>query len=617
MSDSIDTIRRDRSALEVAIREAGSTLKGDGCTCPHPSHEDRNPSASIHSGDDGTWRVTCHSRGCWGKGGDTFDVRAAITGRPVAELLREARGADTPRPHARTQMPPQAARAAAPAPDLLGVAKACTAALTPERRDKLAADLGVSADTLDRLRLGWHEDLGAWTFPMRDEAGRIVGIRTRTPAGEKRAVRGSRNGMFIPHDLPAGGTLWIVEGPTDAAALLDCGLAAIGRPSNNAGEDLIAEHVRLNPREAVVILTDRDANPQTAQATADAAERLAARLVPLVGDVRIIQPPEPHKDARAARNAGATGDDFEALADAAPSRGPAGELGEMFKAEADGRRRAIAWPWPLVGRATQALIPGTVTLVVGDPGSGKSLWMLQALAHWHDAGLGVACYMLESARAEHLRRALAQRTGAAWLTNLEETARRPAEAMAAHAEHAGWLDRFGRTIHTPGDAGVTLEELAGWSEARAAEGARIISIDPVTIAETSARPWDDARRFLRDAGRAVERHGASLVLVTHPAKTKGRPAGGLRTLEDLAGGTAWARFADSVVWLERHDEARAVTVRDAAFPVAQHVEAERTLRVMKARHGPGSGWQLAVTMNPATLRFHEHGAIVKTSAEVP
>ena len=615
MTDAIDNIRRDRAALEAAIREAGSTIRGEACNCPHPAHEDRHPSASIHAGDDGTWRVTCHSRQCWGKGADTFDVRAALTGRPVADLLREARGSDAPRPRARPQTPPEAARAADPAPDLLGVAKACTAALTPERRDTLADALGVSGDTLDRLRLGWHADLGAWTFPMRDEAGRVVGIRTRTPAGDKRAVKGSRNGLFIPHDLPSGGTLWVVEGPTDAAALLDCGLAAIGRPSNNAGEDLIVEHVRRNPRDAVVIVTDRDTNPRTAQATADAADRLAARLVPLVGDVRVVQPPPPFKDARAACNAGAAGDDFEALADAAPSRGPAGELAAMLRAEADGRRRAVAWPWPLVGRATQALIPGTITLVVGDPGSGKSLWMLEALAHWHDAGLGVAYYALERKRAEHLKRALAQRTGAAWLTNLGETARRPDEAMAAHAEHAGWIDRFGRTIRTPGDAGVTLDELARWTAARAAEGARLVSIDPITVADTGPRPWDDARRFLRDAGRAVERHSASLVLVTHPAKTKGRPSGGLRTLEDLAGGTTWARFADSVVWLERHDEPRAVTVRDAAFPVPQHVESERTLRMLKARHGPGSGWQLAVTMDAATLRFHELGAIVKAATE--
>jgi KaiC/GvpD/RAD55 family RecA-like ATPase len=603
---AIERLRSDRAALEAAITTAGSRIKGTSCTCPHPAHEDRCPSASIHADTAGVWRVTCHSRACFGKGADVFDLRAVLSGRPVADLLREARG-DAGSP-SRLQTAPKVVS------DLLANAMRCTAALTAEQRDALVDQLGITAEALTRLRLGWHGGLSTYTFPMRDEHGRVIGLRTRNADGRKRAVKGSANGLFIPADLSARDTLYIVEGPTDTAAMIDCGLSAIGRPSNNAGENLVVSYIREHTPAAVVIITDHDTRPRTAQATAAAADRLATRLVPLVGEVRVMQPPAPHKDVRAWRIAGATADDIEAVADAAPSRGPAGELGAMLVAEISGERRAIPWPWPMVTAGTQALLPGSVTLIVGDPGSGKSLWMLEALAWWHDACVPCACYAMESTRADHLRRALAQRVGASWLTEIEETQRRSDEVWAHHAEHAGWLDRFGRTLHTPGDEALTLPALAAWIEQRAGEGARVICIDPISIAETGPRPWDDAREFLRTAKRIVERAGASLILVTHPAKTRGRPAGGLRTLDDMAGGSAWARFSDCVVWLERHDEPREVTVREPSFPALRDAEVERTLRLMKVRHGRGAGWQVAVELDPRTLRFVEHGLVVKAQS---
>jgi len=600
MTDTIDHQRRDRAALESEIRLAGSTIRGNVCNCPHPNHDDAHSSAGIYCGDDGAWRVKCHSCVFCG---DLFDVRAAVAGRPVAELLSEIRAADKPKPSTNALSPP----------DMHTLAKRYHAAISTGQVADLADQLGVSNAALGRLRVGWCERDSAYSFPMRDHAGGIVGIRLRR-GDDKWAERGGHNGLFIPVDMTGDDPLLIVEGPTDCAAALDMGFDAIGRPnnSNRTAEDLIVEYVTRHRRREVWIVTDADpAGSKAAEATAVAAQRLAARLVPIVSTVKLFKPPPPFKDLRQWRQAGAGQNDIDAIAADTPSRGPAGELHAMLSAEIDGTRRAVQWPWRLMTRGTQALIPGTVTLVVGDPGSGKSLWLLEAIAHWYDAGIQCTVFELEESRAYHLKRVLAQRVGAAWLTDLESVAARPTESIAYHAEHAAWLDGVGRAIHDAPDDPVRLSSLVSWTEARASEGARIIAIDPVTAAETTDRPWDDAQNFLQTVKPVLDRYGASLLLVTHPRKGKQRAMA--TTLDDLAGGAAWQRLAQCILWLERHDEPKAVTVKSFADvqPTTTTEEINRTLRLLKARNGRGTGWQLAFDFDPQTLRFHERGAIVK------
>ena len=162
---------------------------------------------------------------------------------------------------------------------------------------RLAADLGVDHRTLIRLGIGW--DGQAWTFPMRDADGRVTGIRRRLPDGRKLSVRGGREGLFVPDDLPASGVLLIAEGPTDTAALLGLEFAAIGRPSCRGGVRLVCE---LTRGREIVVVSDNDWN--------GAGQRGAAALASVMRvhcrSVRLIHPPDGAKDARAWVSAGAT-----------------------------------------------------------------------------------------------------------------------------------------------------------------------------------------------------------------------------------------------------------------------------------------------------------------------
>ena len=129
------------------------------------------------------------------------------------------------------------------------------------RTDRLAAELGVSTNSLQRLstvRVGRSD---VWAFPMRSERGEVIGVRLRASTGRKWAIRGSRQGLFLPDGaLPdvAGKVksdpVVVCEGPTDTAAALDWGLCAVGRPSCAGGLGML---VPLLQRRHVVVLADR------------------------------------------------------------------------------------------------------------------------------------------------------------------------------------------------------------------------------------------------------------------------------------------------------------------------------------------------------------------------
>ena len=173
----------------------------------------------------------------------------------------------------------------------------------------LAATLGVSVKSLKRLEVGF--DGKNWMFPMRNGYNCIVGIRLRTESGRKFAVTGSKNGLFWPTGVNVASreVLFICEGSTDCAALLDMGFEAIGRPSCSGGVEDIKQFLYHADR-TVVIMSDKDA-PQTSpdgrQFTPgqDGTERLAKEIKSLVRSVKVIEPCK-GKDARQWKRAGAT-----------------------------------------------------------------------------------------------------------------------------------------------------------------------------------------------------------------------------------------------------------------------------------------------------------------------
>lgn len=190
----------------------------------------------------------------------------------------------------------------------------CQAAMKPEALEQLADSLGVSVESLTRLGAGWSQEHRAWSFPMTDAAGTVLGIRLRLPDGKKLSVRGGREGLFVPTDLDASGRLLITEGPTDTVAMLDLGFAAVGRPNCTGGVRLLADFCRQRQPLEVVIVADGDGPAKRG------ADSLAAALVAYCPTLRVIVPPAGMTDAREWRRHGATRQEVQTVIDATPVR---------------------------------------------------------------------------------------------------------------------------------------------------------------------------------------------------------------------------------------------------------------------------------------------------------
>ena len=198
------------------------------------------------------------------------------------------------------------------------MADLCHQAMRVTWWERLSDRLGLPMETLRRLRVGWSESYRATTWPMVNDAGRVLGIRLRSmTTGDKWSIRGGRAGLFVPVGLSErADRLFIAEGPTDTAALLSLGVDAIGRPSCHGAVSITAKLVaQLRPAECVIV-ADRDEHG----AGMRGAESLAVALVTVCRSVRIILPPVGSNDARDWITGGATLEDVLAVTDAAAVR---------------------------------------------------------------------------------------------------------------------------------------------------------------------------------------------------------------------------------------------------------------------------------------------------------
>ena len=127
-----------------------------------------------------------------------------------------------------------------------------------EQQRDLAISLGVSVKSLIQLQACWAPQHKAWAFPMRSYDNDIVGIRLRNSQGQKWAVKGSKQGLFIPQACPPHDVIWLCEGPTDTAALLSIGLYAVGRPNCSTGGPEILRFAKDHKIKKAVIVVDND-----------------------------------------------------------------------------------------------------------------------------------------------------------------------------------------------------------------------------------------------------------------------------------------------------------------------------------------------------------------------
>lgn len=169
---------------------------------------------------------------------------------------------DLPPIPTRRPMPRQSPPASEPTIDAREVWVSYRKAADLDSIDVIARSLGVPDWAMWDMGAGTDQH-GNLAMPMRDGHLDIVGIRLRSRDGKKWAVKGSRAGVFIPlHYRPwmwsLNGHAVVVEGPTDAAAVLALRLIPIGRPSCLGCEQTLMDAARTIGASALTVVADND-----------------------------------------------------------------------------------------------------------------------------------------------------------------------------------------------------------------------------------------------------------------------------------------------------------------------------------------------------------------------
>jgi hypothetical protein len=251
-------------------------------------------------------------------------------------------------------------------------------------------------------------------------------------------------------------------------------------------------------------------------------------------------------------------------------------------------------------------MPGSVTIVCGAPGASKSWFGLSCLRYWTEHGIEARVLMLEETPKWHLQRALAQCSGCTDLLRPEWIAANRAEAEAIYEQHRPEIADV-RTRLTC-DGNLTMAQVADWVERQCDAGARIVVIDPISLADNgNDKPWDADRKFMARAKVAVEKAGASLILVTHPRKAGGMGKGGPPQLDDLAGGAAYGRACASALWVAGLSGTTTTMCVDAHGNVREAMPT-KVIKILKARNSTGAGKAIAYDFRQ--LALEEIGVVV-------
>lgn len=286
------------------------------------------------------------------------------------------------------------------------------------------------------------------------------------------------------------------------------------------------------------------------------------------------------------------------------ARSAADEVDDDIASAIEGRRNSVEWPWSKITSWANPCAPGNVAVLCGDPGSGKSLLFQEAMLRWHQAGIRVAMLHLEKGRKFHMIRALAQLAQCSDMTSDYWQNANPGRAKLIADEHREELHAFGDNVWDDPDGSITLDKIRAWIDARAQDGARIIGVDPITAAGQGDRSWDADRRFVIACQTIAGRTGSSIVLTTHPRGEKGAPS-----LDSMAGGRAFGRMSDVVLWLKAYNPPELATIMHGLGDMQQEIN--RSVSFFKTRNGAGQGINVALDFNPDTLLFSEVGRIRK------
>lgn len=564
----------DERAFVSQLESMGSRVKGKLAQCPF--HDDKTPSAQWSQGGDGVYRIYCH---VCNRHANLFDLREHQTGTDARQQFAESMPKDGPRMNA--SMPRKQKDDAS----LL---------LLPTSRDCAAYAKRIGEP------VAWYK-YGPSDCPV------MVVCRVRKADGKKSFLQFSRYGdgwtpkctlsdgeipLYGSNAIPTAGPVLVVEGEKCVDACHAYGVAAVSS-AMGAGKASKSNWDCLRGRD-VVLWPDHDPiDPKSGKSVGrEHMADVANILADIAASIRVIDPEPyglpPKGDVADLIEAHSKDLDpkvtIQGIMDAADHIGGSAPLADKLEAIIAGAYSQPPSPWPTLDRITNWLYPATVVLLCADPGSGKSMMLMQLMGHCVTNGIPAATYMLEDGPEMHLQRAFVQVATEPNLFSIEWIKGNPTKARSLYADHKPTLDRISKSIMAEGDKEITRDDLILWAEKKAKAGVRIIAFDPVTATKTDDKPWAADAAFITNCKRLAKTYGITVIISTHPRSGNKRPS-----LASMAGGSAFVRFCHTALWLCSHDPISSSSVHG-------DLRHERTIEILKARNGTGTSVNVAVTM---------------------
>jgi twinkle protein len=368
-------------------------------------------------------------------------------------------------------------------------------------------------------------------LPYFDQDGVYTGAKLRSIEEKDFTIQGTVASMFGAERTQSGQDLYIVEGELDAIAMLEAGLGnAISVPHGAPPPTKGGTNPQANDRRLAALWASRDAIKRASRIIIASdndlpGEALAEEIARRVGKVRcwVLRWPEGIKDA----NEFLIEHGGETLKDYATSRVTMWPLSGLksvseFRSEVEdlyerGLPGGMKTGWPTIDEI-YTVAPGSLNIITGVPGSGKSTWLdalLCNLAKMHDSRIALASF--ENPIPTHISKLAAQYVGKPFRDGLADrmTKQEMTEATDWVNEHFLFLSQDGEPPTTD-----NLVERFGMAVMRM--GCRIGVIDPFNFiklgGENETHAINEMLSALKTFAMATD---MALFLVAHPAKPPG------------------------------------------------------------------------------------------------
>lgn len=580
----IDRMRNSRSEIVRAIEDAGSTVRGSKCHCPHPDHEDRNPSASIFEGERG-YRWKC--QGC-GRGGDVFDVIAYNEGTTPGEVMRRVRsGGIAPQEPSRSKP-------------------------RPKRAEQKYPSYDAAAEAIGS-RLHGFKMTGRWRY--RDQRGEDYAEVIRFDQGENKTFRpASKNctgivtrdpERWLPYrvnELDSTTPFVVAEGEKAADALWSVGIPATtsahgsksasktdwsccnGRaiyiwPDKDDGGKQYADDVAHLAYEAGAESVHLISPPEELPATGDAFNYIEARDAQESEAIQRSIHRLMEGAVRAPREGEATTTAPKAGAQQEASQGATGQSGKhlIIRKASEIQTKPIEWFYD------QRIPANSMSLVIGMPNCGKSTLLMDWAARvsngspWPVGGgnapKGSVLILSAEDQPEHIIVPRLQAAGA----DLDKIAIVEGVSQMRTSE--------GKSVRTGVDVGRDADVLEAYIEQLG--DVKLIIIDPLDSyigSDTDVFRGNEARAALEPLKVLAEQRGVTVLICHHFNKAPTTNA-----MDRVSGARSFGALPRSV-WVAAADETDKESNRSILAPAKWNMSRSRPsamgYSMRSSRHNP-------------------------------